>query len=64
MNQLIHMACAAAMLFAACGAQAAATVTFVDIGKMSDVPRDYHDRENMQYLLREHIVQLAEQLPA
>jgi hypothetical protein len=31
---------------------------------MSDVPRDFHDRENMQFLFREHLNMLSEKLPA
>ena len=45
-------------------ALASATVTFVDIGKMTDVPHDYQKREDMQFLLREHLNLLSEKLPA
>ena len=43
---------------------AAATVTFADTGKMTDVPHNFRDRENMEYQFREHLDQLAAKLPA
>ncbi len=64
MNKLIHATGAAILLFASASAFAGATVNFVDIGKMSDVPRDFHDRENMQFLFREHLNLLSAKLPA
>jgi hypothetical protein len=64
MNKIIHAASAAVLLIASASAFATATVTYVDIGKMSDVPRDFHDRENMQFLFREHLNMLSEKLPA
>ena len=65
MNKLLHAAAAATfLLLAPAGAFAAATVTFVDIDKMADVPRDFHKREDMQFLFREHLNRLAAQLPA
>ena len=64
MKKLIHAACAAALLSASALAFAGATVNFVDIGKMSDVPHNFHDRENMQFLFREHLNLLSQKLPA
>jgi hypothetical protein len=64
MNKLTHAASAAVLLLASAGAFAAATVNFVDIGKMTDVPHDFHDRENMQFLFREHLNLLSQKLPA
>jgi hypothetical protein len=64
MNKLIHAAAATLLLIASVSANATATVAFIAIDKMTDVPRDYHDRENMQFLFREHVQQLSEKLPA
>lgn len=64
MNKLIHATGAAVLLLASASAFAAATVTFVDIGKMTDVPHDFHDRDNMQFLFREHLNLLSAKLPA
>ncbi|KRB87310.1 MULTISPECIES: DUF3016 domain-containing protein [unclassified Duganella] len=61
MNKLIH---AALLVAVSSSAFAGATVTFVDIGKMTDVPRDYQKRDDMQFLLREHLSLLSEKLPA
>lgn len=64
MNKLTYAGAAALLLLASAGAFAAATVTFVDVDKMSDVPRDAHKREDMQFVLREHFNYLSGQLPA
>jgi len=66
MNTLIpKAACAAILLIASAGALAAAAkVTYVDIEKMSDVPRHIKDRESMEYIFNEHLSRLSEQLPA
>jgi len=60
MNQLIP---AAWLMFASASAFAAASVTFVDIGKMTDVPHDFQKREDMQFLFREHLNFLSGKLP-
>lgn len=44
-------------------AAAAATVTFINPEKMTDVPRFSSDRESMEMILRDHLNQLAAQLP-
>ncbi len=64
MNKLIHSGAAALLLLASASALAAATVTFVDLDKMTDVPHDLHKREDMQFALREHFNRLSGQLPA
>lgn len=71
MNKLIrNAALMAACLVASAGASAAdttpsnSTVNFVNIDKMTDVPRFAVDRENLEYQLREHIKNLSEKLPA
>jgi hypothetical protein len=64
MNKLIHAASAAVLLIATANASATANVAFVGLEKMTDVPRDFHDRENMQFLFREHVRLLSEKLPA
>jgi hypothetical protein len=64
MNKLIYAGAAAVLLLVSASAFAAATVNFVAIDKMTDVPRDAHKREDMQFALREHFNRLAEQLPA
>ncbi len=61
MNKLIH---AALLMAASSSAFASATVTFADLGKMTDVPHDYQKREDMQFLFREHLNLLSEKLPA
>ncbi|WP_342119446.1 DUF3016 domain-containing protein [Pseudoduganella sp. OTU4001] len=64
MNKLIYVAAAAAMLVAADAATAApATVNFVAVDKMSDVPHSLRDREDMEFLFREHLSKLAGKLP-
>ncbi|MGW8391953.1 DUF3016 domain-containing protein [Pseudoduganella sp. HUAS MS19] len=60
MNKLIH---AALLMLVSASAAATATVTFADIGKMTDVPHDYRKRDDMQFLFREHLNRLSEQLP-
>lgn len=64
MNKLIHAGAAAVLFIAAASAFASATVTFVDIDKMTDVPHDFHKREDMQFAFREHFNRLSERLPA
>jgi len=63
MNKLIRIAGAAVLLCAAAGAFADATVTFADLDKMSDVPRNAQDRDSMQFVFREHLNHLSRQLP-
>ncbi|HEY0588596.1 MAG TPA: DUF3016 domain-containing protein, partial [Pseudoduganella sp.] len=64
MNKPILCAAAAALLFAiADSASAAPTVVFIDVDKMSDVPHGLRERENMEFLFREHIGILAGKLP-
>jgi hypothetical protein len=63
MNKLNHAAGAAVLLLASASAFATATVSFVEIGKMTDVPHDFHKREDMQFLFREHLNLLSEKLP-
>jgi len=64
MNKLVIAAGAAVLLSAASGALASATVRFVDIDKMSDMPRNAHDRDSMEFVFREHLNYLSKQLPA
>lgn len=64
MNKIIHAAGAAMLLLVSASAFATATVTFVDIDKMADVPHDARKREDMQFIFRQHLSQLSEQLPA
>src|SRR6185369_8906196 len=64
MNKLIQASAAAVLFIATASAFAAATVNFVNVDKMTDVPRDFHKREDMQFALREHFNRLSEQLPA
>ena len=52
------------MLLVSASAFATANVTFVGLDKMTDVPHDFHKREDMQFALREHFNRLSEQLPA
>jgi len=61
MKKLIH---AALLMAVSASAFATATVTFADLGKMTDVPHDFHKREDMQFLFREHLNHLSEKLPA
>lgn len=53
-----------ALLATASGASAAATVTYLTPEKMTDVPRFSSDRESMEMIFRDHLNQLASQLPA
>lgn len=53
-----------ALLASAAGASAAATVTYINPDKMTDVPRFSSDRESMEMIFRDHLNQLASQLPA
>ena len=55
---------AAVLLAGSAGALAAATVTYVNPGRMTDVPRDKPDREMMESDLLEHLNTLAAKLPA
>jgi hypothetical protein len=73
MNKPIHQAALAAMLVVAAAAASAAepadagakaTVNFVNIDKMTDVPRFSADRDNLEYQLRDHLKHLSEKLPA
>ncbi|MTW13352.1 DUF3016 domain-containing protein [Pseudoduganella eburnea] len=64
MNKLIQASAAAVLFIATASAFAAATVNFINVDKMTDVPRDFHKREDMQFVLREHFNRLSEQLPA
>lgn len=52
------------LLATASGASAAATVTYLTPEKMTDVPRFSSDRESMEMIFRDHLNQLASQLPA
>jgi hypothetical protein len=54
----------AAFLLACASASAAATVTYINPEKMTDVPRFASDRESMEMIFREHLNLLASQLPA
>lgn len=45
-------------------ASAAATVSFINPEKMTDVPRFSSDLKSMEMVLREHIDELASKLPA
>lgn len=65
MNKLIHYAALAVVsLVALANASAAATVTYVNPDKMTDVPRDQSDRESMEAELLEHFNKLSAKLPA
>lgn len=48
---------------ASVGAFAAATVTYVNTEKMTDVPRFASDRESMEMIFRDHLNELSSQLP-
>lgn len=52
------------LLACAAGATAAASVTYINPEKMTDVPRFSSDRESMEMIFRDHLNQLASQLPA
>ena len=54
----------AVFLLASASASAAATVTYINPEKMTDVPRFASDRESMEMIFRDHLNQLASQLPA
>ncbi|USX21885.1 DUF3016 domain-containing protein [Oxalobacteraceae bacterium OTU3REALA1] len=54
----------AVFLLACAGASAAATVTYINPEKMTDVPRFASDRESMEMIFREHLNLLASKLPA
>ena len=64
------IAAAIALLGATCAVQAveatkdAATVTYVNTEKMTDVPRDQSDLESMKFNFQEHFNRLAARLPA
>ncbi len=65
MNKLIqHAALAAVLSLGATVASAAATVTYVNPTKMTDVPRFASDRESMEADLLEHFNTLSAKLPA
>ena len=51
-------------LITAVSASAAATVTYINPEKMSDVPRFSSDRESMEMVFRDHLNELASKLPA
>ncbi|SFG46558.1 Protein of unknown function [Duganella sp. CF458] len=61
MNKLIH---ALLLMLVSSSAFATATVTFADLGKMTDVPHDVQKRDDMQFLFREHLNLLSAKLPA
>ena len=65
MNKYIQQALLAmgVLLTSAC-ALAEATVSYVNPGKMTDVPRNGRDRESMQAALLEHFNALSARLPA
>ena len=54
----------AAFLLGCASASAAATVTYINPEKMTDVPRFASDRESMEMIFRDHLNQLASQLPS
>ena len=62
--RICRAALAAALLLPAIGAFAAATVTYVNPEKMTDVPRFPSDRESMEITFREHLDKLSQRLPA
>lgn len=65
MNKLIYYGAIAVLsLLASASASAAATVSYVNPDKMTDVPRDKRDREWMETTLLEHFNKLAAKLPA
>ena len=53
-----------ASLIIATGASAAATVSFINPEKMTDVPHFSSDLESMETVFREHLDELASRLPA
>ena len=65
MNKFLQLAAITAIALAtAANASAAATVTFANTEKMSDVPRDKSEREAMESELTDHFKRLAAKLPA
>jgi hypothetical protein len=54
---------AIACLTASVSASAAATVTYVNPEKMTDVPRFASDRKSMEMIFRDHLNDLSSQLP-
>lgn len=65
MAKHIHLSALAAVVLAvSASVAAAATVTYADTEKMTDVPRDQSDRELMQEQLLEHVNTLSSKLPA
>jgi hypothetical protein len=65
MNKLIYYGAIAMLsLLASASASAAATVSYVNPDKMTDVPRDKSDRQWMETTLLEHFNKLAAKLPA
>ena len=59
-----NVSAVAAFLLGSTSAIAAATVTFINPEKMTDVPRFSSDRESMETVFRDHLNALASQLPA
>ena len=65
MSKFIRKVGTVAVLLLACAnASAAATVTYINSEKMTDVPRFSSDRESMEMIFREHLDLLASKLPA
>ena len=65
MTHLIrHAALAALLALAAGGASAAATVTYVQPERFSDIPFAHHDRERVLDSMTDHFNKLAARLPA
>lgn len=65
MNKFIHHGALAFVILAASScAWATATVTFDNVEKMTDVPRDQSDRESMEAAFRELLNTLSSSLPA
>ncbi|SEO21494.1 Protein of unknown function [Duganella sp. CF517] len=60
---ILKVGTAAAVLLACANASAAATVTYINSEKMTDVPRFSSDRESMEMILQEHLNLLATKLP-
>lgn len=60
-----NAAVAVALSIVSLGASAdTATVNFIDIGKMTDVPRSIPERDNMEAQLRDHLANLSKRLPS
>lgn len=64
MHHLIRPAVIAIFALVGGAASAAATVTYVNTEKMTDVPRFETDRKSMEIDLREFFEELAKKLPA